>query len=230
MHHVIFEVLPAADGREPYLAMAARLRPLMEASGGCLTLERFDCVSEPGWMLSMQRWADEASLERWRAQGDHCTAQRAGRDRLFDDYRLRVATRLGHGATRAVSAGPLPAADLDTALQRQAPRTVAILEWTASGDADGQRAAHADSDVAALLANPPAGSRRYRAILDPSRHALVTPNAVATDGAAVADQARWCRAVARAAQAAGLDFVLSLAAVDRDYSRFERAEAPIAWS
>ncbi len=211
MQHVIFEVLPAPDGREPYLAMAARLKPLLEASGGCLALERFTRTDDAGsaspWMLSMQRWTDAEAMERWRLQGEHCKAQASGRARVFADYRLRVATRLGQHATR-VAERQLGAAapGLDRARASATQRAVAVLEWT--GAAPGWDA--------------PAGAQRYRAILDPERHALVTPNLAA---AALAD---WCEGVTQTLTARGVPFALSVAAVERDYGMFERAEAPLA--
>ncbi len=199
MHHVVFEVLPAPAGREPYLAIAARLRPLMEASGGCLALERFDRDDASGWMLSMQRWADETALARWRAQGDHCAAQRAGRERLFADYRLRVATHL----------------DGRVAQPQPAQRLVAILEWSGAATA-----------AEAVLHEAPAGSLRYTAILDRERHALVTPTA--SDAAAQAALAAWCKRAARAFTASALPFTRSFAKVDRDYGPVDRAQAPVA--
>lgn len=212
MHHVIFEVLPAPGGREPYLAMAAHLKPLLEASGGCVTLERFAREAGPAaeaspWMLSMQRWTDAEALERWRVQGDHCQAQARGRARVFADYRLRVATRLGQHATRAAEQVLGAAAPgMDAARASAAVRAVAVLEWTGAAP---------DFDA-------PPGAQRYRAILDPERQALVTPN---LDAAALA---AWGAAVAETLARHGVPCALSLAAVERDYGMFERAEAPLA--
>ncbi len=48
-------------------------------------------------MLSHQIWADEAALVRWRANGQHYGAQTAGRNAVFEDYRLRVGPVIAEG-------------------------------------------------------------------------------------------------------------------------------------
>lgn len=88
---VIFEVTPSADGRAEYLERAAQLAPLLADVDGFISVERFTSISTPGKMLSLSFWRDEASLQAWRQRQEHRAAQRAGRDGVFDDYRLRVA-------------------------------------------------------------------------------------------------------------------------------------------
>ena len=39
----------------------------------------------------MSFWRDEEAVKRWRAFAEHRAAQSAGRDKLFADYRLRIA-------------------------------------------------------------------------------------------------------------------------------------------
>ena len=88
---VIFEVWPAVDGREPYLAIAAELRPLLDGIDGFLSIERFASLSEPGKVLSLSFWRDEEAVAAWRRLESHRAAQTAGRGGLFADYRLRIA-------------------------------------------------------------------------------------------------------------------------------------------
>lgn len=89
---VIFEALPREGQRDAYLAAAASLRAQLETIDGFLSIERFESVSEPGKVLSLSFWRDEAAVARWRSLEAHRDAQRAGRGRIFEDYRLRVAT------------------------------------------------------------------------------------------------------------------------------------------
>ena len=91
---LLFEVVPREGHVDEYLAIAARLRPELDALGGCLFLDRFRSLAEPRRILSFQVWRDEASLTRWRVHHEHHKAQTLGRVRVFDDYRLRVATLL----------------------------------------------------------------------------------------------------------------------------------------
>ncbi len=89
---VLFEVEPHPDQREAYLATAAELRPLLEGLEGFLSIERFESLTQPGKLLSLSFWRDEAAVAAWRKGEAHRQAQTAGRERIFAGYRLRVAT------------------------------------------------------------------------------------------------------------------------------------------
>jgi heme-degrading monooxygenase HmoA len=88
---VIFEVEPAADGYDEYLAHAARLKPMLEGVDGFISVERFQSISNPGKLVSLSFWRDEAAVRAWREHAEHRKTQAAGRAGIFDDYRLRVA-------------------------------------------------------------------------------------------------------------------------------------------
>ncbi len=88
---VIFEGVPRGDRRDAYLDMAALLRPLLEHIDGFLSIERFESLSTPGKILSLSSWRDEEAVRRWRTMQEHREGQRAGRQSIFADYRLRVA-------------------------------------------------------------------------------------------------------------------------------------------
>lgn len=60
---LLFEIKPKPETFDGYLAIAARLRPELDASGGCLFIDRFRCVREPARILSLQIWRDEAARE-----------------------------------------------------------------------------------------------------------------------------------------------------------------------
>jgi heme-degrading monooxygenase HmoA len=88
---VIFEVTPAEGRKDAYLDIAARLRPTLEQIDGFISVERFQSLSNPGKMLSLSFFRDEEAVQEWRKVEAHRAAQQAGRDRLFADYRLRIA-------------------------------------------------------------------------------------------------------------------------------------------
>jgi len=88
---VIFEAQPRDAQQEAYLSIAAALRPELEKIDGFIAIERFQSLSEPGKILSLSWWRDEAAVAEWRRFEQHRAAQRAGRERIFHDYRLRVA-------------------------------------------------------------------------------------------------------------------------------------------
>ncbi|WP_212524657.1 antibiotic biosynthesis monooxygenase [Actibacterium sp. MT2.3-13A] len=87
---VIFEVTIAEGHKDAYLDIAARLRPELEQVEGFVSVERFQSLTTPGKLLSLSFWEDEAAVKRWRETADHRAAQAAGRDGIFEGYRLRV--------------------------------------------------------------------------------------------------------------------------------------------
>lgn len=88
---VIFEVHPAAGAQQQYLDMAAELRPLLQEIDGFISIERFESLTQPGKLLSLSFWRDEAAIQQWRQIEQHRCAQQLGRTGIFADYRLRVA-------------------------------------------------------------------------------------------------------------------------------------------
>jgi heme-degrading monooxygenase HmoA len=91
---VIFELEPTMGQRDRYLDIAAQLRPLLDEIDGFISIERFESLSRPGYLLSLSFWRDESAVEQWRALERHRAAQSAGRAVIFRDYRLRVAAVL----------------------------------------------------------------------------------------------------------------------------------------
>ena len=91
MHAVIFEVWPKEEGRQEYLDIAAALRPTLEQMDGFISIERFQSLADPGKVLSLSFWRDDAAIAEWRRVEAHRMAQAKGRGQLFRDYRLRIA-------------------------------------------------------------------------------------------------------------------------------------------
>jgi heme-degrading monooxygenase HmoA len=89
---VIFEVWPKDGRREAYLDIAATLKPLLEQIDGFISVERFESLTQPGKILSLSFFRDEAAVMAWRNTEKHRLAQQAGRGGLFTDYRLRIAS------------------------------------------------------------------------------------------------------------------------------------------
>ena len=88
---VIFEVIPNEGKLDPYLDMAAALKPDLETIDGFVSVERFKSLTTEGKYLSVSFWRDEGALTAWRNRPHHRTAQMAGRTEMFAGYRLRVA-------------------------------------------------------------------------------------------------------------------------------------------
>ena len=88
---VLFEVQLAPGRTDDYLAEAAALRDELESIEGFVSVERFQSLADPGKLLSLSYWRDEAAVARWRTRERHREAQERGRAGVFADYRLRVA-------------------------------------------------------------------------------------------------------------------------------------------
>jgi heme-degrading monooxygenase HmoA len=88
---VIFEVWPADGRRQTYLDIAAELKPELERIDGFLSIERFQSLVDDTKLLSLSFWRDEAAVAAWRNVEHHRSAQKAGRNGVLRDYRLRVA-------------------------------------------------------------------------------------------------------------------------------------------
>ena len=62
-------------------------------------------MTDPGKLLSLSFWRDEAAVQRWRNQVQHRESQVLGRAGVFADYRLRIAAVVrDYGMTRRAEA------------------------------------------------------------------------------------------------------------------------------
>lgn len=89
---VIFEVFPKAEGRDEYLRTAGELRAFLEGRDGFVSIERFQSLTDEGKILSLSFWRDEDAVKAWRNLVEHRAAQKTGKEKLFESYRIRVAT------------------------------------------------------------------------------------------------------------------------------------------
>lgn len=104
---VLFEAWPAPGEQSRYLDLAAALRPELDRMDGFLSIERFESLAEPGKLLSLSFWRDEAAVAQWRNTSVHRATQKAGRSGVFSDYRLRVAEVVrDYGMTDRTDAPP----------------------------------------------------------------------------------------------------------------------------
>ena len=89
---VIFEVELRTGKSADYLDIAGALQPMLAEMDGFISIERFESLVNPGKLLSLSFWRDEAAVEKWRNLTEHRRAQHDGRSGIFADYRLRVAS------------------------------------------------------------------------------------------------------------------------------------------
>lgn len=89
---VIFEVIPKDENKHEYLFIASSLKLELEKIDGFISIERFQSLSNPNKILSLSFWKNEESIEKWRNLENHRNAQIKGRNYIFMDYQLRVAS------------------------------------------------------------------------------------------------------------------------------------------
>jgi heme-degrading monooxygenase HmoA len=87
---VIFEVIPYVGERHRYLDLAGELRSELEKIGGFISIERFESLTMRGKILLLSFFRDEEAVREWRNLEAHRAAQKAGRNGIFADYRLRI--------------------------------------------------------------------------------------------------------------------------------------------
>ncbi len=89
---VIFEVEPHAEHKQQYLDIAASLRPQLEQIDGFISIERFQSLTDKNKILSLSFFRDEQAIKDWRTRQSHREAQSKGRENIFKDYRIRIAS------------------------------------------------------------------------------------------------------------------------------------------
>lgn len=169
MFSVMFEVHPRPERFDDYLALAGRLKPLLERIDGFVDNERFESLARPGWLLSHSTWRDEKSVVRWRSQGEHHGVQERGRSEIFQDYRLRVGEIV---ADTAVPAGmQLREQRLDET-ETGIAKLATLTEFMAPASAGG--AGLSPMDLGLDISSPGLVEHEiFRSILRPEKFALL---------------------------------------------------------
>jgi heme-degrading monooxygenase HmoA len=112
---VIFEVVPYMGERHRYLDLAGDLRAELDQMDGFISIERFESLTMRGKILSLSFWRDEQAVKAWRSLEAHRAAQRAGRNGIFADYRLRIGHVLRDYGMFERDQAPFDSRDVHTA-------------------------------------------------------------------------------------------------------------------
>lgn len=89
---VVFEVVMKEGRSQEYFDIAARLRPELEQIDGFISVERFESMATPDRYVSISFWRDEAAVQAWREHAEHRWAQEHGKEEIFADFRISVAS------------------------------------------------------------------------------------------------------------------------------------------
>ncbi|PST21141.1 antibiotic biosynthesis monooxygenase [Rhizobium sp. JAB6] len=75
-------------GDNGYGAMGKRMEELALAQDGCLGLE--SARGADGFGITNSFWRDEESILAWKNVVSHLAAQKLGRERWYEEYKVRV--------------------------------------------------------------------------------------------------------------------------------------------
>lgn len=67
-----------------------QLLPILHTQSGFISETPYASPYTEGKQLTVARFVDEAAETAWRLQHDHLKIEKKGREKVFDDYRLRV--------------------------------------------------------------------------------------------------------------------------------------------
>lgn len=87
---VLFELQAMPGQNQNYVDLVNKLTPLLQPIEGFISVECFQSAANPEKVMSVTTWRDEEAVVQWRNVDAHLAAQKAGRDRIFKDYRVRV--------------------------------------------------------------------------------------------------------------------------------------------
>lgn len=91
---LFFEVVPNPGHSNHYFDYVEKLKPELEKHKGLIWLNRYRALFDGHCLLSHQLWDSEKSLKTWRQNKLHRLAQRAGIEKHFKNYRIRIGERL----------------------------------------------------------------------------------------------------------------------------------------
>lgn len=87
---VIFTSQRTDHDAEGYAQTASDMAELAATQPGYLGIE--SVRDTEGFGITVSYWQDEDSIKQWKAQADHITAQKAGRQRWYKAYSTRICT------------------------------------------------------------------------------------------------------------------------------------------
>jgi heme-degrading monooxygenase HmoA len=196
---LFFEVKPKPEHFQRYLDMAAALKPQLEKIDGFISIDRYKSLAREGVVLSHSIWRDEAALTAWRVHEGHHRAQDAGRNVVFEDYRLRIAEVLREEMPGKPAWQPQRVSAYNDPAHRK-PRYMVVAESTS----------------AQFDALPGIAPEAYASLNRPSEFVHVMDVA---DIPVALELTENCRIGAPS-------YRYRICEVERDYGMFERAEAP----
>ncbi len=90
---VVFRSRLTPQSGDDYAEMAAEMDHLARSSAGFVDVKSFK--AEDGERVTLVWWQDEETLKAWRENLRHLFAQKTGREKWYEYYKMDVATVTG---------------------------------------------------------------------------------------------------------------------------------------
>ena len=100
---LFFEVVPNPGHSSHYFDYVETLKPELGKHSGLIWINRYRAQFDNYSLLSHQLWDSKKSLENWRQNKQHRLAQKAGIEKHFKNYRIRIGQRLASWQAGLVS-------------------------------------------------------------------------------------------------------------------------------
>lgn len=86
----IFSSVRTPGDDEAYLAMGEKMAILATQQPGFIGFE-FGADTPARFSLFVSYWQNDTDIKNWKAIGEHLEAQRMGRERWYQTYKIRIA-------------------------------------------------------------------------------------------------------------------------------------------
>ncbi|MCQ8185400.1 antibiotic biosynthesis monooxygenase family protein [Parvularcula maris] len=86
---VVFTAKQTGDDLEGYGRMAQRMDELARKMPGFLRID--SARNKDGFGITVSAWESEAHAASWKREAEHLGAQKLGRERWYEHYRVEVA-------------------------------------------------------------------------------------------------------------------------------------------
>jgi heme-degrading monooxygenase HmoA len=88
-YYAVIFISQLRDDDPAYDKMAKDMEELARNQKGFIELE--SVRDHMGQGITVSYWKDKASIQSWKLDVDHLAAQKAGREKWYSEYRVRIA-------------------------------------------------------------------------------------------------------------------------------------------
>lgn len=88
-YYAVIFISQQTDFRDGYAEMSDRMSDLASEQAGFLGIESFRSPDKKG--ITVSYWKDLPSIDAWRQNSEHQTAQELGKNKWYQNYTIEIA-------------------------------------------------------------------------------------------------------------------------------------------